>query len=494
MRFDNAIQRLHNKTPLLLTVHGSPAIGYLLLRFRLNPAGSVAAGIAMFGVGYVVSYIVWQRFTFQFSEHDVVADSGILNRKHRVIPYDRVQQVTLKAGLLSRYFGVTIAVIENAAQTSGSNIRLAYISNEDAAQLQNFITSKRHEIEQRARGVNAPHIGTPNAFAPGVLPTQGNWSTQSPFGNGMQPPPYSQPFVQRPVESILTLTDAETRKTGATEDPVVAMLWLLLIPVVGWAILLFIYLVSLVASMLANSGYKLDYEGDRFRIERGLLTKQATTVPVNRIQKMVISQNPVRKRMGKFNAELHSAAVAEAQSSGVSVSIPLATAAQIDRVLDIVVEGNANLSMVVAVSPKARVRAYLLRVAPALVVTCGMLAIPNIFVRLAALPLILAAVAWAECAYRGLGYFVNDLCAISRRGLFFVHYVVVPTERGQEIRVHQGPYQRHIDTVSLLLPTAGQGLSFRIVDVPSERSNALAMAVVAGERRGESEDRNNRRI
>ena len=64
------------------------------------------AAIAIFLVMVLRTFVYWTRFEYRVGADEIRIDSGILNRTHRSIPFDRIQDVDITQGPLARVLGL----------------------------------------------------------------------------------------------------------------------------------------------------------------------------------------------------------------------------------------------------------------------------------------------------------------------------------------------------------------------------------------------------
>jgi membrane protein YdbS with pleckstrin-like domain len=78
---------------------------------------------------------------FAFREHDVLFRYGVIATKTVIIPYNRIQHVSLHEGLLSRYFGLAKIEIFTAGGSS-SGIEIPGILKDEAMRIKQLLMLK----------------------------------------------------------------------------------------------------------------------------------------------------------------------------------------------------------------------------------------------------------------------------------------------------------------------------------------------------------------
>jgi putative membrane protein len=118
--------------PAVIGFSSKAGIGFILL---------VALGGAALSFGFAL--LSWLRFRYGVGARDIVIESGILHRQRRIIPFDRVQDIDIEQGLLSRAFGTAKVRIETggAAKNEGD---LDAVSLVEARRIRDIIRHAAH--------------------------------------------------------------------------------------------------------------------------------------------------------------------------------------------------------------------------------------------------------------------------------------------------------------------------------------------------------------
>ena len=113
-------QRLHPATLALALVRIGPRSLQFLpavaaLGFTGNWVWIVPAILAYLLIALAAACLQWMRFRFIVGDDAVVIESGVLSRQHRTIPFDRIQDVSIEQGLVSRALGIAKVGFETGA-------------------------------------------------------------------------------------------------------------------------------------------------------------------------------------------------------------------------------------------------------------------------------------------------------------------------------------------------------------------------------------------
>jgi uncharacterized membrane protein YdbT with pleckstrin-like domain len=114
--------------PFLLLVALSFATAYLA-----GLAGDEAGGwvrravltlaLVLFVVGTLVPFLRWLTWTYHLTDLRLIEQKGILTRTGRVIPLNRINDVSYEKSLTDRILGCGTLVIRNAAEEAGLELR-----------------------------------------------------------------------------------------------------------------------------------------------------------------------------------------------------------------------------------------------------------------------------------------------------------------------------------------------------------------------------------
>jgi uncharacterized membrane protein YdbT with pleckstrin-like domain len=114
--------------------------------FRDRLAGDVKLlvsllAFAIAGIWAIVTWIRWSATAFTVTDQRVILDSGVFSRSSKVIPIDRVQDVTTRRSVAGRLLGYGTVEID-AAGAQGAE-RLDHVPAPDGFRDQVFMESER---------------------------------------------------------------------------------------------------------------------------------------------------------------------------------------------------------------------------------------------------------------------------------------------------------------------------------------------------------------
>jgi putative membrane protein len=336
-------QRLHPATLALAIVKLGPRSFQFLpavaaLGFTGNWGYIVPAILAFLLISLLAAWFQWLRFRFRVGDDEVVIESGVLARQHRTIPFDRIQDVSIEQGLVSRALGIAKVGFETGAGGKENDASLDAIALDAAQALRTTIRAHRSGEVAAPVAANAPDVSPATddrllfAMSPRALLIAGlfNFSLAAlaVVGAAMQFFDDLLPFdfnVFNPRDWI------DLAGQYGLDQWVIAHRW---IAGVGAGIsLLFIGFASGIATMVfANWGFRLTREPRALRRTRGLTTRTDVAVPVKRVQAAILITGWFRQRFGWHELRLQSLA-SDGEKERDHQVVPFARLDAIDPVL-----------------------------------------------------------------------------------------------------------------------------------------------------------------
>jgi membrane protein YdbS with pleckstrin-like domain len=115
--------------------------------FKIFLAIAVILGLPF----YIYIILLYRSWSFLVDENSITINSGIIVKKSKIIPFDKVQNISQKQGIIMGMFGITnfdiwtsspSQININKGQTSNKPDGNLVLTTEDAEWLQRFMTSK----------------------------------------------------------------------------------------------------------------------------------------------------------------------------------------------------------------------------------------------------------------------------------------------------------------------------------------------------------------
>jgi putative membrane protein len=262
------------------------------------------------------AWAAWVRFRWRIGGDAIVIESGVFDRQHRTIPFDRIQDVSIEQGLVARALGLAKVGFETgaSAEADKGDGGLDAITVEDAAALRGTIRDWRS-------GAAAAMVTSPELAAAGELvPVESELFRLTPrrlilaglfnfslaalaiAGAATQ---WFDDFLPFKVFDPRGWADL-ARETGV-ESWVTAHLWATGFLALG-GLLLVGFGTGLVRTALVNWNFLLSLGPRALRRVRGLTTRTDVAVPLARVQAAVVATGIIRRRWGWHELRVQSLA------------------------------------------------------------------------------------------------------------------------------------------------------------------------------------------
>lgn len=477
-------QRLHPAWIILRAVATLRTMALPLVIFLFSGRDSrELIGFGVVGVFLVVTIAVrafgWWRFTYTLSPQGIRVRSGLLERQDRLMPYERIQSVDLREGLLERLFGVAQVRIESAAGGGDADIVLGAVSRAQAAELREMLLFRR--------------VTTGGVAADGA-------TVETP----------ATPVVAPLTEPILTVSTRQLLVAGATSSRVGPALAILagafqfaddILPEHWWerladsapapsvsfvvglvlAATLIAWILATISTILTFGDFELRREGDRLLISHGLLERRRSTIPIARIQAVTISEGWLRQPFGLAAVRVESAGYGKTNAES-GVLAPIIRRADLPMLLARSCPAYAldQIPPPLRPLPRRAERRYVLAnvwtvLAIVVLVTALAIALPwsGWWWSLATFGLLPPAAAYGLLQFRDTGWNIVDAdrFVIRLRGVDRLTAITL-RQRLQERSVSQHPLQRRADlaTFQTAIAAGGSGGRFSLVHLDAREA------------------------
>jgi len=404
-----------------------------------------------------VIFLRYWRFSYRITPKQIVIQSGVLNRKNRSIPIERVQNTQIERNLLARLFGIAKVKIETAG-SSGTEGSLEYVHQSEARKIRQVVrsfqrgaadadsdpASEEDETDIEAL-LNMPlrRVLLSGAFRFSLLYLAVIFSVVELFN----PETLVQRFIR--ADRLDWLTEA------MFSHPALAILASVLVAVVlGW--------VSGIAVHLARYySFQLWLDGDKLRKRHGLFTVTEGTIPLDKVQALILRTNPLMRAFGWYELKVQTIGI-NVDEQGHRVIAPFAGS---ECILELARRVRSfDLPDTFGEVSRLTIRRRFFRYTMAL----STLLLPAIYfwppdwVHLAgvALPwwgfgLVPFILGWALLQYRNHGYAAQEDGFYIRRGVLSHHLWVIPTEKFHVFSTTASIFQRRLGLKTLFVDTAG---------------------------------------
>lgn len=311
--------------------NGDPIDWVLANNLWLAALGVIAGLLLLFIGGF---YLSWRFHKFRISEADVEVTQGILFRKHRRAPLDRVQGVNLTRPFIARLIG--LAKLEVVGAGNDANVPLEYLTTRNAE----LVRSDILRLASGARTARAARTGNPaDAGRAHLLDTFGAGVTGLVSG-AETPVGEPESVVSIPTGRLIASTLLSTSTVGLIA---MAAFIIVMVNVTDQPWILF----SLVPAFLAIAGvnisqlfkslrYSIAPTPDGVRVVFGLTTTVTEILPPGRVHALAVTQSLMWRPFGWYRIRLIRLSgknINQGQVDQFTVVLPVGKRADVEKVL-----------------------------------------------------------------------------------------------------------------------------------------------------------------
>ena len=326
----------------------------------------------------------YYRFSYRLTEKQIIIQSGVFNRKNRSIPIERVQNVQIEQNLLARVANIAKVKIETAGSTGTEGV-LEYVSLREAHRIRQVIRSFQRqrvgdpskenasdEVHRTSESHRSPSSDASsvdaNDDATGLDTDQGRETATGSQSDGDRPAVRSGSRDAR-VRKYAPATSEETRELF--EMPLERVLlsgmfrFSLVYIAVVFSIFQFVepdtllnyvmasrsqvqslfdtiydspalaaavtiifasffgWLTGILINLTRYYNFHLWLDGDKLRKRHGLFTVREGTIPLEKVQALIIRTNPLMEAFGWYALEAQTVGI-DVDQQGHRVVVPFA--------------------------------------------------------------------------------------------------------------------------------------------------------------------------
>jgi putative membrane protein len=394
-------RRVHPLTPLLRGgIFVLAWIGWIINQAsdsELHLREILGSGVVVLVAGVAVGAVSWWFTRYRIDADEILVESGLLVRRSRRVRIERLQAVEVQQPLLARVLAMAELRLDTAG-AEGSAVRLAFLPLAEALRLRAELLDRAEVGERGGEPQPEPDV---TLFRVDALRLAVSLCLRTGF-----------------LVSVASAALLVAFSLGTGEPLQLALLFAALSGVVSFWL----------RQLLVWGRFEIDETVQGLRVRSGLLSLRSQTVPLGRVQGVVVVEPLLWRLLGWARLDVTVAGVGgsddDLQQQLESALMPVAHRGEVDRLVH-----------------------RLLGVGPA------------------AVPLVAAPPrAWwlSPVGQRLLGVGVHRDVVITRRGVLTTRTDVVPRRKIQSVRVLQGPLQRRL------------GLATTKINLPSGPVDALA--------------------
>ncbi|MEM1417402.1 MAG: PH domain-containing protein [Myxococcota bacterium] len=469
--------RLDARTVPLRILERLGRFAIVLVALVLNDPSNVIPWVLFIGASTALSLVEVARTRYRLTREALEIESGVLTRRLRRIPLDRIHDLGTEATPLRRAFGVVTLTVETAG-SSGAEARLDAVAPASADALRDALASLGTTRAQDAAALPATplHAARPGDLLlvgltdnrAGVI-VAGAFVLAERLGN-----------VAGLSLDELVARGAEAGQLEALAPSMLALLGLgLLVALValGWG-------TSALLTYARFAGFCLEeLPGEVLRRRFGLLTTRELSVPRRRLQILRLEESPLRLlvRRAVVRADTAGQDPKGNEGAGLDVFVPAARPTEAAALLPRLLPGAFVPARWEAVSGLVILRSAVRGGLLAALLGVALLAGPGLTPALLFLPTLPALGALlGALAHRRLGWALTGTHLALRWGRLGRFRAWVPRDRVQGVTLTATPFDRRAGIVTLRLYVLG-GAQLALPYLPEADARGLVRFLVGPE-------------
>lgn len=486
-------RRLHPLTILQRIVRSLPAVLFISLPLLFGSAdrgASINLSILMIYGIVMLPLIMLQylRFRYWITPNEIVIHSGVLTRRKRSIPLDRIQNIEIERSLLPRLLGSAKVKIETAG-SKGTEGVLEYVSLAEAKDVRRIVRIYQRQHKQRPQ--TRSDVASPKIES-SAKSTSGSTERIHLFSMPLRQVLLSGAFRFSLVYLALIFSGIQYFMDALGMDPEEIAIWIdrgelkpymefvLSSPwLIGTAVAILAALSGWLAGILVNLSkyynFELWLQNDKLQKRHGLLTVSEGSIPLKKVQSLILRSNPLMRRFGWYRLELQTMGF-DVEKRGHHVAVPFAQKEDILKLAPFIrpfalPETFTSVSRITIRRRFIRYSMILL----AVVLPLSYFWLWNLW-GLVLMPFLLF---FAVLQYRYHGYAFDGTVLFIKRGVVRQQIAVVPLDKIQVFYTTHSLFQRRLGLKTILIDTAGAS-SFtipRVVDVKSDTADDFVNAL-----------------
>lgn len=244
---------------------------------------------------FVSGIVKWLTFSYWFEDNELRIEYGLIVKKKRYIPFERIQNLNYKESVLHRLFGLVQVFVETAGSTNGKvEAELTAITRIAADQIEQEMKKAK---QQDVPYMNVEQLSLQTIHKMSVRDLLIVAATSNSVGVVLLGAfaLISQLAEFIPFDAIF----AELASLIRFSFVIITLLIVIM--------LLVVWLVSVAITAFNYAQFTVSKDNERLVITRGLLEKKRVTLPIKRVQAIKIVENPIRQLFGLCTVVVESA-------------------------------------------------------------------------------------------------------------------------------------------------------------------------------------------
>ncbi|MDQ0340296.1 putative membrane protein [Caldalkalibacillus uzonensis] len=418
------------------------------------------------------SVLYWWRFIYYVKDGELRIEYGILIRKRRYIPTERIQSINLTAGIIHRLLGLTKVEIDTATSSEHAEATLAAVELSEAKKLQALLSAGQPETDTGHQHTSTADFSRPESGVHYHLPVKDLLIAASTSGS------FGVLFsillaVISPIDKLFPSLNLFDLLTDFVQSNLTLILYLVpLIALVSW-------LAAIIYTAVKYANFTLVRRDTDVYVSYGLLERREFTIPLRRIQAIRITENPLRQLFGLTTVYIECAGYGK-EYGGSRMLYPLLRRRDLESFLQAVAPHDWELDthrpgqLGIRPVPSRALFRYQLRLClPVfLVVIPAVIWLPYGFLALLILGLASMLAYWQ---YKDAGWITSGPLLVLRSRFLSKVTMLIPQRCVQSAHVNRSFFQRRrkLASIGVRVLSGFDGAFFSVRDVDAPDGEAL---------------------
>ncbi|PKL86538.1 MAG: hypothetical protein CVV22_00115 [Ignavibacteriae bacterium HGW-Ignavibacteriae-1] len=425
----------------------SDQFGYLL--FAL-------IGLLILVPSVVLNYIF---FNFQITPRELVIRSGVIAKRQRSIPLEKIQNVNINQNFIQRILGLVKVSIETAGdiQTEGA---LEFVSVQDANEISEIIKNYKFSLKKE-KNKDSTDVSTDSIQDEADEQEKSNvlfelsWRNLIVYGMVRLRPLFLLfGFWLMGILSQFGIWENTIDKFVKDNQNYIESLDVFSITMLIIATVFVTIFLSWVFDILWTINeffkFKLVNEDNKLVTSYGLLSKVKVTIPLRKLQQITILTNPLKEKLNFFTLTLQTAGFGQKSGSNQSV-VPLA---KFDELISLAqkIYSFTLPEKFIPISRKAIRRAFVRYLMTIIILIAPLVYfLPDLIWVATAIPLLYYA-AYLRWLFRG--YAINNEHLIVKQGFWLRKIIIIPLKKMQTLHLRETFFQRRLSLATIYFDNA----------------------------------------
>ena len=406
-------RRSHPATPLVRAwLWLLAALAWATQSFARGDESITVLGVVLLGavvLGLSVGYVLWAYTYFVIDGNELRIDSGVFVKRSRRMPYERIQSIDIAQPFGARILGLAELRIEMAGGEE-SRTQLQFLTLSETRRLRRTLLERLSSPPEMADAPDEEgEAANSNASSAAVV--------QVPLSKLLIASAVATDFLAAIVTTCLLLVVVVTSLVMTSffgRDGFVASILPVGLGIAGW-----LYTI-LRMRVFEQWGFRLSHARRGLRVDRGLFNRISQSVPIDRVQGVVVEQPLLWRLFGWYRMRVDTAGYTRGEDASdedaTSTLLPVGDIDTVRRVFELVLPGTDPVGVPTYVAPSRSMW--------------------------------FAPIGWR---FRRVGH--DELVAVVERGWLTHRIDVVPHAKTQSVRLQQGPIQRRLHLADVVVDT-----------------------------------------